>query len=106
MNIGKLNRKITIQSPPTSKDAGGELTGTWSTFATPWSKITDKASTEAMGEGSEVMTTVRSFVIRYRSGITNAQRIYYDSKYWQIVGVLELAKNEYLEIQAIVKTNW
>jgi SPP1 family predicted phage head-tail adaptor len=106
MNIGKLDRRITIQTPPIAKDAGGEYTGSWTTFAIPWAKIIDKSSTEAVSEGSEVMTTSRSFMIRYRTGLTNAMRILFKAQYWQIVGVLEIGRNEYLDIQTILKTNW
>lgn len=106
MNVGKLDRKIIIQSYPTSKDNGGELTGSWTTYLTTWAKVTDKSSTENMVEGTQPMTTTRTFTIRYRTGLTNGMRISYNSQYWQITGMMEIGRKEYIDIQTILKTNW
>lgn len=106
MNVGKLNRKIIIQSPPTSKDNGGELTGSRVTYITTWAKVTDKSSGENMVEGTQPMTTTRIFTIRYRTGITNDMRVSYNSQYWKITGMMEIGRKEYIDIQTILKTNW
>jgi len=106
MNFGKLNEKITIQTPPTAKDNGGELTGSWTNVCSPWAQLKPASSAETREEGSDVLVDTTVFVIRYRSGITSKMRISYGSDYWQIVGIQKKGRNEYLELTAILKTNW
>ena len=106
MNFGKLNEKITIQTPPTAKDDGGELTGSWTDVSSPWAQLKPASSSESKAEGGDVVTDTTVFVIRYRSGITPKMRISYGSDYWQIVGIQKKGRNEYLELTAILKNNW
>ena len=105
MNFSGNMQKIIIQSPPSAKDAGGELTGSWTTFATPFAKIVDINSTESQGEGTEVMTITRLFIIRYKKNLLNNMRISYGSKYWEITGIKEIGRNEFIEIQTVLKSN-
>ena len=105
MHFGGKIRRILVQSPPTAKDAGGELTGTWSTFYTTYAKIVDENANEGKTEGTEVMTVNRLFIIRYKSTLTNNMRILFDGDFWQIVGIKQIGNNEYTEISTILKSN-
>lgn len=107
MNFGKLDRRITFESPPTGKDNGGELSGSWGFEFSCWANVKTQASVEAVQEGTEAVTDTLIFTIRYRSTITSDMRILYNSQYYQIVSnPVELRRNEYLQITAIHKTNW
>ncbi len=106
MNVGLLNRRITVEAPPTAKDDGGELTGSWTTFISAWAMVNDNSATEALNDGSDVMTTVRSFLIRYRSGVTNAMRVKHNNVHYQITGILEKYSGKFLELLTIQKSNW
>ena len=46
MNIGGLDRRITIQSPSLSANAYGEREESWGTFATCWAQIERKPGAE------------------------------------------------------------
>jgi len=104
MNFSGKMRKIVIQSPPTTKDAGGELSGSWTTFASPYAKIVDVSASESKAEGTEVMTVTRLFIIRKKAILAN-MRVSFESKYWEITGVKEIGNNEFTEIQTIQKSN-
>lgn len=105
MNFSGKIRKIVIQSPPTAKDAGGELTGTWTTAYTTYAKIVDVSAGESKGEASEVMSISRLFIIRRKTGIEASMRISFESKYWEIVGVKEIGNNEFTEIATVLRSN-
>lgn len=105
MNFAGNIQKIIIQSPPSAKDAGGELSGSWTTFATPFAKIVDVNAGESKEEGSEVMSINRLFIIRYKKNLLASMRISYASKYWEITGLKEIGRNEFIEIQTVLKTN-
>jgi len=104
MNFSGKIRKIVIQSPPSTKDAGGELTGSWTNTFTTYAKIVDVNAGESKSEGSEVMTVTRLFIIRKKS-IASNMRISFESKYWEITGVKEIGNNEFTEIQTVQKSN-
>lgn len=106
MNVGSFNRLITIESRPTAKDSGGEYTGSWSTVCTPWSLVKEESSNEANDDGSIVVNNITTFWIRYRTTLDSSMRILYNDKYYQITGIQEVGFNEYLKINAMVKTNW
>jgi len=52
MNFAGKIRKVIFQTPPTAKDAGGELTGSWSDSITTFAKIVDVGATEGKSEGT------------------------------------------------------
>jgi head-tail adaptor len=104
MNFAGKMRKIIIQTPPATKDAGGELTGSWvNTFET-YAKIVDVSASESKSEDTEVMTVNRLFIIRKKT-ITANMRISFESKYWEITGVKEIGNNEFTEIQTVLNSN-
>jgi SPP1 family predicted phage head-tail adaptor len=106
MNAGLMNRLVVLQAPPATKDEGGELIGDWTVVASVWAYIKDQSATETQDDKSQVMTTVRSFTIRHRSGITNAMRILHENNYWQITGIIEKSRTGYLELITNLKSNW
>jgi len=106
MNLGDMDTRIQIQSPPSAKDDGGELSGSWSIVCTPWASLGHNTSSEVNDEGTEAVVDVITFTIRYRSGISSEMRILHDSNYYEIIGIREIGRNEYLELSGVHKTNW
>jgi len=106
MNYGSMDRKIMIQSPPTDKDDGGELSGSWVLECSPWAMIKHDSSSESNDEGTEAMVDVLTFTIRYRSGITSGMRVVYDGNTYEIIGIREIGRDEYLELSAVHRTSW
>lgn len=83
---GKLNRQITIQQRTQGKDAEGGITDTWSDFATVWAKVAHLSGNErrATQSGGQMLEARTEFTIRYLSGITNAMRVLYEGKHYNI----------------------
>lgn len=104
MNIGALDRKITIQTNTQSKSATtGEVTYAWSTLASVWATVTyPRGGTdrnEATEQARETTTTPVEFTIWYRTDVTEGMRILYDSEYFNIMRVNKVGqRNEMLKL--------
>lgn len=106
MNIGKLNKRITIQQQAAGKDAGGEATGAWSDVVTVWArelKLTGKESTDDM---SRTVERSRTWQVRYRTGLTTDMRVKVVDDYYQITDIRIIDRNNHIEIDGFHKSNW
>lgn len=106
MNIGKLNKRITIEQQASGRDDGGERTGSWNEVATIWARELKRAGKETTDDLATVVDRSRTFEARYRSDLTTDMRISYDSGYWQITDIRVIGLNDKLEIDAMHKSNW
>lgn len=93
MRAGKLNKRVTIQTPATGQDETGEpLTG-WTNFVTEgdgkvWASITDVTGREflaASADQSEVQTKIG---IRYLAGVLPSMRVLHGPVAYDIKSVL------------------
>lgn len=86
---GKLNRKITLESLTQTRDVEGGLVDSWTTFATPWAKVSNLSGNErrVTDHGGKVGEARTEFVIRYLPGVTSKMRVSYDGKLYDIVHV-------------------
>lgn len=84
-DAGKLNRRITIQSPSETKDEYGQPTTDWTDVGWPWASIAAPTSKEvyALGPGFTAQVT-HKIVIRWREGVTSAMRVVYRGRIFQI----------------------
>lgn len=87
MRAGQLRSRVAIQSLGASLDAYGDPSGSWSTDATVWASV-DPVSGSEQVIGDELSGVVTHKVTtRYRSGVTPANRLTYDSRTLSIVEV-------------------
>jgi SPP1 family predicted phage head-tail adaptor len=93
VRAGKLSKRITIQSKATGKGASGGVVGSWSIVTWPgvpdgriWAGVTPLSGNErrSTSHGGEVAEARTEFVIRYRDGITEAMRVSYNGKFYNI----------------------
>lgn len=107
MNIGSLNRRITIQKKSVTLDAdyGTEIV-TWVTHATVWANIQDVLPSKDESSDNDIrINTGRTRIrIRYLSTVTSAMRIKLtdrSNKILQIVGgPVEMGHRDGMEIMA------
>lgn len=94
-----LDRRITIETPTSTKDATGAPTLSWATLAEVGANMKWKG-----GDESEVLSKVTAktrvqFLIRYRTDIDHSMRISYDGDYYNILAILDDQWNMYLTIK-------
>ena len=89
MQLGRLNRRVTIQSKSVTRDAYGAEVITWAHVVEVWAAVLPVRGREyvALREAQADLTT--RFVIRYRAGITPAMRVVYGDANYDIEEVID-----------------
>jgi SPP1 family predicted phage head-tail adaptor len=87
MNIGSLNRRITLQSPTRTADGMGGFTVVWGTVDTVWAAVWPTSAREALEADKPQMTTTHRIRIRYRT-VDPSWRVQYGDRYFTIESIL------------------
>lgn len=108
MHAGDLDRRITFEregttSSATSTEAKGS--GVWSAISdgTVWAKYQPVSDGEKWRAGLVEAREVARFTVRWStvtSGVTQKDRIAFDSSAWGIMAIKEMGRREWLEITA------
>jgi SPP1 family predicted phage head-tail adaptor len=106
MRVGDLDRRITIRRASFASNAFNESVATWSDIATVYAaarQVTDAEQFRAQEIGAEVAAR---FTIRYSSEVADlgpTDRLAFDGREYNITGVRELGRREWLEISAAAR---
>ena len=85
MRAGELRKRVAIESVASTVNTYGEPSSTWSTDATVWAAI-DPVSGSETNIASELTGIITHKIkVRYRSGLTAANRLTYDSRTFEVV---------------------
>jgi SPP1 family predicted phage head-tail adaptor len=103
MQIGKMNKLITIMKITTSKGDTGQHIETPSKYKTAWSYMYFDNGNETFESNKETAINRVKFFIRYTTGITEQMRVYYDSNYYDITHIEETNNKQYLILKAVKK---
>lgn len=79
---------------------------TWNTLATVWASVVPVSDGERMRAGETLGSKQSRFTIRYSSTVANVDpkdRIVFDGKTYDVNGVKEVGRREYLEITATAR---
>lgn len=90
MNIGRLDRKITIEERTPSANTTGEVEFTWSTYTTLWAEVMPVRGNDRFEQMRNTNTTVKRFKVRYTSGLDESMRVVYNSQNYDILEIAEL----------------
>ena len=84
MNIGRMNKRVEIQTKQTVRDAAGGAVHTWVTDDTVWANISPATGRELYA-GEQVRAEVSHKVtMRYYDGLTTANRLLFGSRVFDI----------------------
>lgn len=98
MNAGKLDRRITIETPVITYDEWNHPQKSWGQLALVWASKTDRTESEVTELSQTVAINRTVWTIRWRDDITTAQRIQYNNDLYEIKGIKELGRREGLQI--------
>lgn len=100
-----MDRRITIQQRTLVENFYGEKTEQWTNLASTWAKadFPVSSSDEKISDGVQTGHLKVIFTIRFRTGITELNRIVFNSQNYDIQFVQNTARNNYLVITAIRK---
>lgn len=106
--IGKLDRKIQIETKTTTPDAWGQEIDAWTLLGNIWAQYKPRMNSAAaltMAADQIQFREVASFVIRYRSDVPDTARIQYAGKTWVITQRGELTgksgRRRYMELVCV-----
>jgi len=109
MNIGKLDRYVTIQSVSYADDDYGDgQTPTWSNYATNvpcdiiWANV---RNTEKFEAAQLVSVDAPSIRLRYDSGIVVEMRVVYNSENYYITGITEIGRGHGMNLATEKRDN-
>ena len=88
MRSGRLRDRLLLQSKTLTRDAYGGATVTWSDEATVWGSIEPLSGREWLAQQQLQSEVDVRIVIRYKTGVTTAWRVKHESRYYDILAVL------------------
>lgn len=104
IRAGRLNRRITLQSLTTADDAFGEPVETFATLANVWARVFTMGAKETLSADAERTQGSVIFQIRYRTDITERNRVVWGTDTYDIEGVQDAeGARKRLDIQAVVR---
>jgi SPP1 family predicted phage head-tail adaptor len=99
--IGKLDRRITIQSLTQEQGADyGEPTESWDDWATVWANVYSGAGRELEAARQVTAEIDTQFQIRWIEGLTPTMRILYEGRVYDIHRIQEVGRRERWNIYA------
>lgn len=106
VNIGSLDRRISIEYPVITQDAYGAAITSWAMLATVWANVQDMlpSRSEAVTKGLELAKNQTRIRFRYLPAVTSGMRIIIkgaSDRVMQIVGgPSEIGRHEFMEVVA------
>lgn len=88
MEIGKLNRRVTIQRPGTTQDDIGQPVAGWVDVATVWANVRYLNGVESIKSDAPVSVAKASIRIRRRTDVLPNMRAALGTTYFNILAVL------------------
>ena len=99
INAGNLTDRIVIEQAAETRNSVGEVTLSWSTFATVWADVSALSGREAERYGQIVGFTGHKVTIRQLPGVKVAMRVIYEgTRTLEIGAINEYERGWYLEL--------
>lgn len=90
MTIGNRTRRVSIEARNTTKDAAGQVIEGWSVVRETWASIATLTGGEALRAQAIVASASVEIEMRYRPGITEAMRVRYGDRLYDIGAVIDV----------------
>lgn len=103
MEAGKLDRRISIERAVITTDPLGGDSYVWSELAEVWAEVLPISDGERWRAAEVAANVTTRFRIRWGANVTVEDRIAYDGRTYEIVGVKEIGRREGQEITAAAR---
>lgn len=105
LSAGRLNRRITIQSPSTEQDVSGALTTQWNDVVSTWAGIRAATSKEVYASASFVSQLSHVVTIRFNPAVQHGMRISYRGRVFRIQAVSDPDENRVMQSLLCMELN-
>jgi head-tail adaptor len=100
MNLGQMDRLISVQLPTTATDEYGSNGAiTWTELAQFWAKMDTSISSESVSADKVENSHPVKWVMHYSAAIKTDMKIVYESKNYYIKGIREVVRRKLIEVQ-------
>jgi len=106
MDAGRMDRRIAIKRATSSVNSFNEASDTWATLATVWANAAPVSDGERMRAGETLAQMQVRFVIRWSATTATVDpkdRLTFDGREFDINGVKQIGRRDYLEITATAR---
>lgn len=106
MDAGRFDRRIALKRASTTMNGFNEPEYSWTTLATVWAAMTPVNDGERMRAGETLANAQCRFVIRWSATAATVDprdRLTFDGREFDINGVKQIGRREYLEITATAR---
>ena len=86
---GRLRERVTIQSATEARNAMGETTQTWGTYAERWASVQGISAREFLLSGQQQTEISHRVRLRYVDGLTSTMRVLWRGRVLEIASALE-----------------
>lgn len=90
MQPGTLRERIELQQPSETRNTLGEVSQTWSTYASRWASVKTLRSGEVLSANQQGLTITHRVRLRHVDSIKSTHRIKWKNRIMHIISVLEL----------------
>lgn len=99
---GSLDKRVTLQSATSPRDASGQPVPTWSNVAVVWAAIAPIRGREYFAAQQVSAETTHKVTIRYREDVSPKWRVIYSDRIFRIESVIDpLERHESLELMCV-----
>jgi SPP1 family predicted phage head-tail adaptor len=91
LDPGRLRERVTIQQATERRNALGETTLEWETFAERWASVDGLSSREFLLQGQQQTEMSHRVRLRYVPGMTSQMRLLWRGRVLEIASLLEHA---------------
>lgn len=102
LNAGRMNRRIVIERVTETVKPSGSVSKVWTQLAMVWGEMIQQTATEFFTGYGEAETGTVVFRVRYRPGITTADRVNYQGQSYGIAEIKEIGNRAGLELRSEV----
>ncbi|MFK4256452.1 phage head closure protein [Agrobacterium tumefaciens] len=102
LNIGNMDRRITIERKTESTKPSGDVSNGWTPVATVWAEVLQQSASEFFTGYGEAETGTLIFRVRFRPGITTADRVTYHGVAYGLKEIKEIGRRDALELRGEV----
>jgi SPP1 family predicted phage head-tail adaptor len=99
LNIGNMDRRITIERKTEAKKPSGSVVPTWTPLATVWAEVLQQTASEFFTGYGEAETGTVIFRIRHFPGVTTADRVMFEGTPYSLKEIKELGRKDVLELR-------
>jgi len=102
MNVGKLDKVVTLQTFTSAQDAYGQAIQTWTDWRVVFSTVSFERGSESPEQERRTATTVVKFTFRSLDieGIRPDYRLVYNGLNYDILDILDFGRNDFTTIKA------